>query len=112
MQMNPSSCVEMLSVIRENECERKKMLEILELEPTRRKMALNILVTQMRRENAPGEFIAAWDALQDDAIADRVREILADGRFESETERERMFSLVVLLVLGGSVALGLYLYFK
>lgn len=112
MQMNPSSCVELLSVIRENECERKKMLEILELEPTRRKMALNILVTQMRREKAPGEFIAAWDALQDDAIADCAREIMADERFESETERERMFSLVVLLVLGGSVALGLYLYFK
>lgn len=102
----------MLWVIRESESERKKMLEILELEPTRRKIALNILVTQMRRENAPGEFIAAWDALQDDAIADRAREVMTDGRFELDREHERMVSLLVLLVLGGSVAIGLYLYFK
>ena len=65
-QANSETFLNLLSVVRENRAEREKMLSILGLEATRRKIAINILVTEMRRKNAPQDFVEAWDALQDE----------------------------------------------
>lgn len=63
----------LLEVARENPTEREKLISILEMEPTRRKIAINILVTTMRNEKAPEDFLEAWDALQNDALAEQIK---------------------------------------
>jgi hypothetical protein len=83
MSSQNDPCVELLSAVRESDSECQKLREILDLEPTRRKRAINILVTQMRRENAPERFISAWDALQDDQIATLARAVIDDRRPET-----------------------------
>ena len=88
----------LLEVARENDAERKKMLSILQLEPTRRKMAINILVTEMERKNAPPEFIEAWDSLQDDALAEAARSVIEEGALEGKVDRRVLYS--------GTIGLG------
>ena len=95
----------LLEVARENDAERKKMLSILQLEPTRRKMAINILVTEMERKNAPPEFIEAWDSLQDDALAEAARSVIEEGALEGKVDRRVrdtiIYWLFMALLMGG-----------
>ncbi len=102
----------LLTVTRENSEEREKLLSILTLAPTRRKIAVNILVTEMRRENAPKDFIEAWDALQDDALADRARKIVEDQASDGELDWKTKALVVVILLAILLVVLAIINYLK
>ncbi|MBM3833777.1 MAG: hypothetical protein FJ403_11010 [Verrucomicrobia bacterium] len=94
----------LLSVVRENQEERRKLLSLLDLEPTRRKMAINVLVMNMRRENAPSDFIEAWDSLQDHTTAENTKRILEDRTLDGRCHR-----LTTAMIIGTAIAcLGLF----
>lgn len=81
------------------------MLSILDLEPTRRKIAINILVMEMRLKKAPEEFVEAWDALQDDGLAEAARQLILD-----QNQVASLDPMSVAAVCGiGILALGLLL---
>ena len=84
----------LIAVVRENKDERQKLLSILDLEPTRRKIAVNILVTNMRLMKVPDDFVEAWDSLQNDSVAENVRQIINDQTFE---QRSRGWTAAIAL---------------
>ncbi len=105
MDAHRETFMTLLAVARENDAERKKILSILELEPTRRKIAVNILVTEMQRNNAPTEFIEAWDSLQDDALAEAARSVIGEETLERRVDRRLgeilLYWLFMALLMGG-----------
>jgi hypothetical protein len=90
----------LLTVARENREEREKLMSILQLEPTRRKITINILVTNMRIKKAPQDFIDAWDALQDDRLAEQAKQVIIDQALEPKATRMSL-KIVLLLFLAG-----------
>lgn len=108
---NHETLLTLLSVARENRKERKKILSILNLEPMRRKIAVNILVTEMRRNSAPPDFVDAWDSLQDDTIADAAKNVIEDEGLDGNTASDSVRAALILAVVG-LLVLWLFLQFS
>ena len=108
--VNDETLLTLLAVDRENEEERNKILSILQLEPTRRKIAVNILVTEMRRKNAPEEFVAAWDSLQNDSMAEAAKGVIEDAHLEPRTRNMATTVSLALVVSVLVLGLGLFLF--
>jgi hypothetical protein len=107
-ETNKEMFLALLSEARENHEERRKILSILELESTRRKIAINILVTNMRLQKAPQAFIDAWDSLQDDAVAESAKRVIEDHTLD---ERTNGWSAIIMFVLAaGGVVFLCFLY--
>jgi hypothetical protein len=107
---NNETFVMLLTVARENREEREKLLSILQLEPTRRKIAINILVTNMRLKQAPQDFIDAWDSLQDDWLAERAKQIIEDEGLEPKARRLSLWIILGLSLLGIGLMWALIVY--
>ena len=107
-EINKEMFLALLSEARENPEERRKILSILELEPTRRKIAINVLVTNMRLQKAPQAFIDVWDSLQDDAVAESAKRVIEDRTLD---ERTNGLAAVIMFVLAvGGVGFLCFLY--
>lgn len=103
--VNNETLLALLAVARENEEERNKILSILDLEPTRRKIAVNILVTEMRRKNAPEKFVAAWDSLQDDSMAEAAKGLIENTDIGAKTKLGA--TTISLALMFSALVLGL-----
>jgi hypothetical protein len=107
-ETNKEMFLALLSEARENHEERRKLLSILELEPTRRKIAINILVTNMRLQKAPQAFIDAWDSLQDDAVAESAKSVIEDRTLDERTNR--LAAIIMFALAIGGVGFLSFLY--
>lgn len=108
LSRQPDSLIILLTVVRENHAERKKLIQILDLDSLHRKMAVNFLVMQMRQEHAPEEFVDAWDSLQDDDVAERAKQLIEDGTLEERTHRWSILLIFLGTAAGLGMLIGLY----
>lgn len=70
--------VTLIQVARENSVIGDQLRRILTLDPFNRKSALGTFVERMRYQQAPEPFVAAIASLMDDAVAEKVLELLSD----------------------------------
>ncbi|UCG64396.1 MAG: hypothetical protein JSW12_17455 [Deltaproteobacteria bacterium] len=78
--------VNLIRVAQEDPKIRAKLLKILSLDKFHRESLLNTSLEEMQLKGAPKELVSAISALLDDAVAQRVLEILGGGKSNMKTK--------------------------
>jgi hypothetical protein len=69
---------DLLVALMDNPEQKKVMLDILKIEPPRRRLVIQELVRTMGPKGAAPEFIRAWSFLMQDEIAEAAKKALQD----------------------------------
>jgi hypothetical protein len=72
--------IDLMRIAEDDESIRTTLIVLLRQAPTRRVLALDELLSRMRKNGAPAELIAAIEPLREDGIAHKALELLDSDR--------------------------------